>query len=96
VRLARGAADVDAVRAGPADDGQATGARVAAARRAGVAEEGEADAALCDVGGELLWRHELAALAVGEDQHRAALVRDQLPHFCGGAGGELVARAGVT
>jgi hypothetical protein len=96
VWLAGGAADVDAVRARPAHHRQAAGARVAAARRAGVAEQGEADGASCDVLGELLRRHELAALAVGEDEHGATLVCDQLPHLGGGAGGELVGRAGVA
>jgi hypothetical protein len=95
VRLAGGATDVDAVRARPAHDREAAGARVAAARRAGVAEQREADGASCDVLGELLWGHELAALAVGEDQHGAALVCDQLADLGGGAGGELVGRAGV-
>jgi hypothetical protein len=94
VRLAGCAADVDAVRVRPADDGKAAGPRVAAARRAGVAEQGEADAAVRDVAGELPWRDELAALAVGEDQHRAALVCDELAGLGGGARGELAARAG--
>jgi hypothetical protein len=96
VRLAGGAADVDAVRSRPADDRQAAGPRVAAALRAGVAEQGEADAPSCDVVGELARRHELVALAVGEDQHGAALVCDQLSHLGGGACGELVRRACVA
>jgi hypothetical protein len=96
VRLARGAADVDAVRVRPADDRQAARARIAAARRAGVAEEGEADAASCHVARELRRRDELAALAVGEDQHRAAVAGDELADLGWRARGEVVGGAGVV
>jgi hypothetical protein len=96
VRLAGGAADVDAVCVRPADDRQATRARIAAARRAGVAEEGEADAACCHVARELRRRDELAALAVGEDQHGAAVAGDELADLGRRARGELVGRAGAA
>jgi hypothetical protein len=96
VRLAGGAADVDAVRVRPAHDRQAARQRIAAARRAGVAEQGEADAAARHGAGELRRRDELAALAVGEDQHRAAVAGDELADLGRRAGGELVGGAGAA
>jgi hypothetical protein len=96
VRLARGAADVDAVGPRPADDRQAAGESIAAERGAGVAEQREAHAPGGDRDRELLRRDELTALTVGEDQHGASLASDQLSHLGGCAGGEPAARAGVV
>jgi hypothetical protein len=76
------------MRAGPADDRQAARLRVAAAFGARVPEEREADAALRDVVRQALRRDELTALAVGEDEHRAPVLGDELAGLRGRAGGE--------
>ncbi|MDX6713448.1 MAG: hypothetical protein QOH30_6, partial [Baekduia sp.] len=96
MRLAGGAADVLAMRARPAHHRQAAGARVAAAGRARVADPGEPDPPGGDRRGEPGRRHQLAAVAVGEDQHRTAVAGDQLRGLGGCAGGELVGRAAVA
>jgi hypothetical protein len=94
VRLARRAADVDAVRARPRDDRQAAGALIAAGGGAGVAEQRIAHAPRGHGVRQRRGRDELIPLAVGEDQHRARVACDQRGRLRGRADGNLVGRAG--
>jgi hypothetical protein len=96
VRLAGRAADVDAVGSRPAHDGQAARALVAARGGAGVAEHGEADLTRGDRRGEPARRDELASEAIGEDQDRPAVVRDQGADLRRRARGDLVRGACVV
>jgi hypothetical protein len=84
------------VRARPAHDRQAAGALVAARRRARVAEQGVAHTPGGDGARKRRGRDELVALAVGEDQHRPPVARDERAGLGRRADGELVGGARVV
>ncbi len=93
MRLSRGRADVDAVRANPARDRRA---RRRPRPHAAVADERVAHAARGDVAGECARGHERPSVDAREDEHGAAVARDQLRGLGRRDGRDLVGRRPVV